>query len=285
MTAAPEGGSSARSDVRVRLVSAVVMLAVAVVGVGTGGPVFAAMVAIAVALVMLEWTALCGPLASRALAWGPAVLVAVSSFSARWEPLAAITLIGVVAATITLFSVVEPRARWIAAGLLYAGLPGVAAVVLRGTAPPFELSYGLAAVVFVVIVVVTTDTAAYFAGRAIGGPKLWPQVSPKKTWSGAIGGLLAAVLLGTLFDVLVTGSPVLPVVLVAAVLSAVSQAGDLAESAMKRHFGVKDSGRIIPGHGGIMDRFDGLIVALLVAAVIGVLRGGPDAVAEGVVAW
>ena len=129
---------------------------------------------------------------------------------------------------------------------------------------------------FLFAVVWATDIAAYFVGRAIGGPKLMPQVSPKKTWSGAIGGThrrrsLAAVAVAKFagLDGLVRDRASLAVV-----LSVVAQAGDLFESALKRRFGAKDSSQLIPGHGGLMDRLDGFVAAAVLAALIGLLRGG-----------
>jgi phosphatidate cytidylyltransferase len=175
--------------------------------------------------------------------------------------------------------------RWLAGGILYGGLPGIAAVALRGPAPIGEASLGLAAIAFVFGVVWATDTAAYFAGRTFGGPKLAPRFSPKKTWSGAIGGISAAILAGLLVGRWVPGSSATALGLVAAALSALSQVGDIGESAMKRHFGVKDSGRLIPGHGGIMDRVDGLVVALTCAAAVGLARTQGSDAAAGLLLW
>ncbi len=115
---------------------------------------------------------------------------------------------------------------------------------------------------------IVTDIAAYTSGRTIGGPKLWPSVSPNKTWSGLIGGVAAAALAGALFSwALGTGSPRWLAIL-GFVLGVVAQGGDLAESALKRHFGIKDSSDLIPGHGGVMDRMDGIVTASVAAAVI-----------------
>ena len=130
-----------------------------------------------------------------------------------------------------------------------------------------------------------TDIAAYFAGRAVGGPKLWPAVSPKKTWSGAIGGTLGGVAAGLLVAKLfgLAVSPML--VLVAIGLSVVAQAGDLLESAVKRHFGAKDASQLIPGHGGLMDRLDGFLTAAAAAVMVGLIRGGLEGPARGLLVW
>lgn len=146
-------------------------------------------------------------------------------------------------------------------GLLYL-LPGCASLAWLRLGP----ASGLRDTAFLLLVVWASDVGAYVAGRALGGPKLAPWISPGKTWSGGAGGLCAAVAVGAGF-----GSAA--AVAAAALLGIVSQAGDLGESAIKRGFGVKDSGRIIPGHGGLLDRVDGLIVAAPVAAGLAALMG------------
>jgi len=140
--------------------------------------------------------------------------------------------------------------------VLYAGLPTVALIWLRSDEP-----FGLRAVIFLILIVVTTDTAAFLSGRLLRGPLLWPRVSPKKTWSGLLGALVASAVVGALFSAFVSGASPLRLAIAGALLAAVAQAGDLAESALKRRFGAKDSGTILPGHGGVMDRVDGLVAA------------------------
>lgn len=274
-----------RSDLKLRLASAFVMLAIAAVAVIAGGTVFAAFAALGAGLVMLEWSRMSGPFRSRAAAPGSMILVAVTVFAAKNDPALSLAALAAVSAVLVLFAAIDRPAGWLGLGVLYAGVPGVAAVVLRGAAPAGEVSAGLVAVMFVFLVVIATDSGAYFAGRSIGGPKLWARVSPKKTWSGAIGGLLCAILIGLLVARMAATGALAPVAVVAAALSIVSQGGDLLESAMKRHFGVKDSGTIIPGHGGIMDRVDGLVVALVLAAAIGLVRSGGTNAGEGLLYW
>ena len=133
-----------------------------------------------------------------------------------------------------------------------------------------RVMYGLIFVLFVVGVVVATDIAGYFAGRILGGPKFWPRVSPKKTWSGTAAGWIAAAAVAW---ALLGWEPVM-VLLVAPLLSLASQMGDIAESAIKRHVGVKDSSNLIPGHGGILDRFDAMAGAGAVATLAMILAGG-----------
>ncbi|MGR3782572.1 MAG: phosphatidate cytidylyltransferase [Albimonas sp.] len=133
--------------------------------------------------------------------------------------------------------------------------------------------YGWEAVLWVVLVVVATDVGAYFAGRIIGGPKLWPRVSPSKTWAGLGGGMACATAVGAIFSSATTGTLIHEVAIVSGVMAVVSQGGDLAESSLKRRAGVKDSSNLIPGHGGLLDRMDGLMAAALVAAILTFLRG------------
>ncbi|WP_244497096.1 phosphatidate cytidylyltransferase [Aureimonas sp. D3] len=163
----------------------------------------------------------------------------------------------------------ERKANWVMGGLVYGGAAGMAPGILRDSGPE-----GLAALGLVICVVWATDIFAYFTGRTFGGPKLMPMVSPKKTMSGALGGLLAGTLLGMGFEYWLTDDISLKVAVLCAVLSIVGQAGDLYESWIKRRFGVKDSGRLIPGHGGLMDRIDALIISTGVLLLVGILGSG-----------
>jgi phosphatidate cytidylyltransferase len=172
------------------------------------------------------------------------------------------------------------RYVWTLAGILYAALLFVAPVTLRGGA-----SYGIAAILILFAIVWTTDIAGYFAGRAIGGPKLAPSISPKKTWSGAIAGLIGSVIVVAFGTRYIADARLVPLIGVAVLLSIVSQAGDLAESALKRRFDVKDSSQVIPGHVGVMDRLDGFWAAAVCAAIIGLARGGFAEPARGLLVW
>jgi phosphatidate cytidylyltransferase len=172
------------------------------------------------------------------------------------------------------------HALLVAGGMIYASALVIAPAVLRA-----DMKLGFAAIVFLFAVVWGTDIAGYFAGRAFGGPKLAPSISPKKTWSGAIGGtivaIVAALAIAHVFSIrnpAATG-------LIALVLSIASQAGDLFESKLKREFHAKDASGLIPGHGGVMDRLDGFIFASVVAALIGVARGGLELPATGLLVW
>jgi phosphatidate cytidylyltransferase len=169
---------------------------------------------------------------------------------------------------------------WIIAGIGYAGIMLLAPLLLRA-----DNMYGFLALVLLFAIVWTTDILGYFAGRAIGGPKLLPAISPKKTWSGAIvgtlGAMIVAVLVANYFGAFNTAA----IAIIALLLSIMAQLGDLLESWVKRQFGAKDASHLIPGHGGVMDRLDGFWAAALVGCVIGLLRGGFDGAARGLLVW
>ncbi len=180
-------------------------------------------------------------------------------------------------ATVALLS---PRLRiWAATGFCYAAAAEIASLLVR-----LDQVCGFVALILILLVVWVTDIGGYFAGRGLGGPKLWPRVSPKKTWAGAIGGFAASLAVSGGFAAFGLGKPG-PLLLLGAALSVVSQAGDLFESAVKRRFGVKDSSHIIPGHGGLLDRLDGYVAAVIMAAIFGLLRGGVDGVGRGLMVW
>jgi phosphatidate cytidylyltransferase len=172
------------------------------------------------------------------------------------------------------------RPLWLAAGVIYASVFLVSMLLLRD-----DPRLGLVALIWLFALIWTTDIVAYFTGRAFGGPKLWPAVSPHKTWSGAVGGTIGGLVAGAV--TLAAGGlslrPLHAVVMLAVVIAA--QLGDLMESAIKRRFGVKDSSQLIPGHGGLMDRCDSLVAAAVVALSIGLARAGMNAPAEGLLLW
>ena len=148
-----------------------------------------------------------------------------------------------------------------------------------------DQDYGFLAILYLFAIVWTTDVLGYFAGRAIGGPKLAPAISPKKTWSGAIAGALGAMLVAALGARFAGSFNATAIALVALLLSVMSQLGDLLESWIKRRFGAKDASQLIPGHGGVMDRLDGFWAAALAGCLIGLARGGMDSAARGLLVW
>lgn len=253
-----------------------VMAAGAIVGALLGGWVFAIALALVTLQVAREWTTLS--------LWREGVYIAAVAtpsivavlLTAAVDPLIPVAIVSVGALVVGLWL----RSGWLAGGVVYASALGIGLVALR-----IDDSLGLAAVAFVFAVVWATDSAAFFAGRAIGGPKLWPAVSPKKTWSGAIGGTVAAILAAIVVALIADVGVTLPLMLVAFALSIAAQIGDLFESGVKRHFGTKDAGALIPGHGGAMDRVDGLIFAAALAAAIGALRGDWPNLGAGLLVW
>jgi phosphatidate cytidylyltransferase len=253
------------------------MVVVAVAAVVAGGWWFVLFWTAAAIVVYWEWNSMVARhIRTPLLAGGAALLLAAAAAGFGHFGYA----VGAVAAGAVAAAVVVPRRRtWSASGVLYAGVLVLAPVVLRR-----DGLYGPAAVFFLFAVVWATDILGYFVGRLIGGPKLAVHISPKKTWSGAFGGAMGAVAAGVGF-MSVAGFAMGSPASTAFFLSIVSQGGDLLESAVKRRFGVKDASHVIPGHGGLMDRLDGFLAAAGVAALIGVVRGGPDAAAQGLLLW
>ncbi len=170
-------------------------------------------------------------------------------------------------AAVALLAWGRPHQIWSVLGVAYLGVPCCLLVVFRSDPP-----YGLAAVLFLFLIVAATDTAAYFVGRTLRGPKLAPAISPGKTWSGFAGGLVLPTALAYGFAVWLGGTSALGLTLAGAGLALASQVGDLTESAVKRRFNVKDSGGLLPGHGGLLDRADGLFGAVLAAGCLAAIR-------------
>ncbi len=277
--AVPAGGGFA--DLGPRVASAVVLIAAALVSLYVGGDFFAFFWLVAGFAVNWEWQGLVGGARRlpRVIAGGAAVSAAAA--------LAHVGLAGFAAVEILAFAAIAAilagpeRRLWAGGGVVYASALTFSVCLLRQS-PDF----GLIAVAFLFAVVWGTDIFAYFGGRVIGGPKLWPRVSAGKTWSGTITGVLSGGLLG-LAVAYAGGGPALasiPTLLVGLVAASVSQAGDLFESSIKRLFGVKDSSHLIPGHGGVMDRLDGFLFASVFAATLGLARGHPS-VAAGLFFW
>jgi phosphatidate cytidylyltransferase len=235
----------------------------------------------AAALVVLwEWTSLVTGADRRSvlLAGAVSLVLAVTLVASGYRLAAVIVLAMGMLATAALARA-EGRI-WVAAGVPYAGSLAVAPIVLRS-----DGEVGFLAMIFLFAIVWATDIVAYFVGHAIGGPKLMPQVSPKKTWSGALGGTVAAVLAALALAKAAALTGWFAIAMLAIILSVVAQGGDLFESFLKRRFGAKDSSHLIPGHGGLMDRLDGFVTASVVAALIGLARGGFDAPGHGLLVW
>jgi phosphatidate cytidylyltransferase len=273
---APESaGSSGRiplTNLQIRILSAAV-LGLAVLGlVWMGGAVCRVLTATVAAVIFYEWSAMQRQSASLEHRWLAALCLAavmaglVVGLAAEW-------LFGLGALAVAICAVhgsVRGQGLWHASGVAYAAASGLTLALLRD-----DDRAGLLAILFLFAVVWATDVLAYFVGRALGGPKLAPAISPGKTWSGAVGGALGGLLAGALFAA-VTGWGGWWAAVVALGLAIVSQLGDLLESFLKRRQGVKDSSRLIPGHGGLMDRVDGLVAAGWALYLIGASFGGDN---------
>ncbi|MEZ5811468.1 MAG: phosphatidate cytidylyltransferase [Rhizobiaceae bacterium] len=263
--------ASGYSNLQLRVMSALVLAAVVLFVTWLGGLPFRILAAAIAGAMFFEWTAMTpgGLKTSPAVHAGAfAVVLAAIVFgvTAVWL-LAAILIVGLAAAT---YAETRGQGVWLAKGFAYAALSGFALALLRA-----DTQSGLVAILFLFAVVWITDIAAYFAGRSLGGPKLAPAISPGKTWSGAVGGTIGGVT-GGMIIAHMAGAASYGIFLVALLLSIVAQFGDLFESSVKRRAGVKDSGNLIPGHGGVMDRVDGLVAAAIALYVIGALGGGLD---------
>lgn len=255
-----------------RIVTGFVLVAVALGAVWLGGAVFAALVAAGTLVMFAEWAVMQRlgrgiRLAGLALLAAVVVLIQVVTLGEAIIALAGgAGLLGLFAGRLN-----RGWGFWTASGVLYAGLPAVALIWLRG------LPYGLQATVFLLVCVWSADIIAFFTGRAIGGPKLAPSISPNKTWSGAIGGVMGAMLAGgglaAVWLAQIGGARAGMFIALAGALAAISVLGDLFESGLKRRAGVKDSGTLLPGHGGVLDRLDGLVPVAVAGAGFFALTG------------
>ncbi|MBX4949408.1 phosphatidate cytidylyltransferase [Rhizobium binae] len=262
-----------QQELKLRIASGLILAVIVLAATWYGGLAFRILAVVIGLLIYYEWSNITGVArdwVANVVGWTGEAAIAFLVLAGNFE-FAAGMLAGVTAVGIALI-ILHGTSRWFPAGLFYAGATGVALAAIRGGDLP-----GLYAMLFVFAVVWATDILAYFVGRALRGPKLAPSISPGKTWSGAIGGAVSAVAAGVvLVHFLVPGAEVVAAG-VALVLSVCSQSGDLFESFIKRKFGVKDSSHLIPGHGGVMDRVDGLIFAcfsaLLLAGLFSLIKG------------
>lgn len=263
------------SDLWTRVLSAAVMLPLALACVWVGGVAFAAMVALASIGMAFEWLHLCkAPVGPRSVLMFASLPLAVllTAAGAPGTALGVLVLV-TIAATIRLRAI--GSARLLPFGTLYIGPAAVALVWLRD-APV----HGFTNVLVLLLIVWATDVGAYVVGRAVGGPLLAPRISPGKTWSGAVGGLLAGIAVGfAAAFIFGLWAAAWQAALFAGLIGCVGQAGDLFESSLKRYFKVKDSGHLIPGHGGLLDRLDAILAAAPAGALLALLLG------RGVMPW
>lgn len=262
-----------------RVASAAVLAPIAIAAAWFGDWPFTLFWTLAAIAVWWEWIGLVEPTGRHVLLATGACALVLQAILFETDHLSIalmIVALGVLAGIVTS----GKQAPAVAGGIVYSSALLLAAAIIR-----IDAKFGFAAVVFLYAVVWGSDIGGFFAGRVFGGPKLAPAISPKKTWSGAIGGTIvavaAALAIAALFSI---GKPAI-IAVMALLLSIVSQCGDLFESWLKRRFDVKDASGLIPGHGGAMDRLDGFIFAVVAAAIIGVARGGFEAPAAGLLVW
>lgn len=247
-----------------RVISAIVMAAVAITLTFAGLWPFALLICVCSVILAWEWSGITGNKGnSLEVAMHAGLLVGVSLLAGTGEFVIGLAILAACAAAAYLMM----RRPMLALGMIYIGLPAIALITLRSDA-----LYGWLAIVFLLLVVWCADTMAYICGRSIGGPKVAPSISPGKTWSGAVGGMLFPAIFGFFYAKWLGNSDPLMLAAVAGGLAIISQIGDFAESAIKRRAGVKDSSGLIPGHGGLLDRLDALIFAAVAAAILALIR-------------
>lgn len=250
------------ADLKPRVLSAIAMLAIGAVEIWLGGLPFLMLVATLTALMIWELARMSGPLAGKGAAWMPMALAALAFVmmaldEAAHQAINAWYLFPIMGLAFLL----TPRVHATASALLALAImvAGHGLFVLRDEA-------GTAAFLWLLSVVIVSDVAGYFAGRLLGGPKFWPAISPKKTWSGTVAGWIGAVLVGWGF--VLAGYGTWPLIVLSPFVGFAGQMGDIAESWIKRRTGVKDSSNLIPGHGGVMDRFDALTGAMVAVMIL-----------------
>ncbi len=265
------------SDLGIRSASALVFAPLVVAAIWAGGVWFSVFVIFMGVLLAFEWSSIAHPANVKQFA---AYALASICAGLLVKDLGTVQTCGVIAVFTALSTAASSRSlsKWKLIGVPYVALPIMALVILRS-----DLQWGLYAIFWCVTIVWSADILAYFAGRIIGGPKLAPTLSPKKTWAGMGGAIVGAALASIVFTHFVN-LPAWPLFGLAAVFAVVEQGGDILESALKRAHGVKDSSNLIPGHGGILDRVDGLISVILAATLVGYLHNAQSA-AEGLLRW
>ncbi len=279
--------SSKSSNLTVRIASALVLIPVVVVATYFGHPWFDAFVILFAVIMAWEWARIAGrrrnpqdpsPAARLGASnWALAGLLSIvivlavllldrfPEYFSLGIPSWLLIIIGTLAAILITWPQHRRRALWFGLGILYVAVPAMAILWVRDDPVTGQ---GIELLVWILALVIATDTGAYAAGRSIGGPKLAPRISPNKTWAGLLGGVLAAAVVGLIAGLMLNLPTIWKLMILSGGLAVIEQIGDLAESAFKRRFGMKDSSHIIPGHGGVLDRVDGLLaVSVTVAAL------------------
>jgi phosphatidate cytidylyltransferase len=274
-------------NLALRIASAAVLGPAVLVLTFVGGWPFVALCFLGALGILYEWTLLAAHNPEpRILVPGTVGLIVAALLAGLAMPNVALLAIAIGAVVAALLSAMAGRdggsrlAGWAGGGVVYAGAALLGPALLRR-----DPNWGLSALLLLFATVWATDILAFACGRLIGGPLLSPSISPKKTWYGAIGGLVGGVAAGVGVAYTVGVGRLGIIAAMALLLSVLAQAGDLLESAIKRRFNAKDSGALIPGHGGLMDRLDGFLVAAVFALVMGALRNGTAAPATGLLVW
>lgn len=257
------------SELKKRIASAILLAILALWATWMGGVTFDTLSAVIMIAIYYEWSTITG-LASKdfggfAFGWFAIGLLAINLIFG--DAGLSVPLLAGLGVTSLLLMYFRHGNGWLPGGILYAGLSGISLSAIRGNDDP-----GLVAMIYVFAIVWATDILAYFVGRAIGGKKLAPRISPGKTWSGAIGGTVSGVIAGGAVSFSFFPQITFRTLGLALLLSVASQIGDLFESFIKRRFGVKDSSHLIPGHGGVMDRVDGLVFAGFTAFLLAIIH-------------
>ncbi|MFK0383096.1 phosphatidate cytidylyltransferase [Agrobacterium sp. NPDC090273] len=265
-------------ELRLRIVSAIVMAAVILTATWYGGILFRIVAGLLAILIYYEWSSITRLSETNPTgnAWGWFSVAVIAGNTIFGETSLDLPLLSGFALTAALFPILRGQNWWLVGGIVYAGLSAISLAAIRSD----DLD-GFVSIIFIFAVVWSTDILAYFVGRAIGGPKLAPSISPGKTWSGAIGGTVAALIGGAGVSMVYHGRVGFVILGLALVLSVFSQIGDLFESFVKRRFQVKDSSHLIPGHGGFMDRVDGLVFACFTVFVIAFVHAAVTGDAPG----
>ncbi|MGK2739878.1 phosphatidate cytidylyltransferase [Tepidicaulis sp. LMO-SS28] len=274
-------GPGAGNELVRRIASALALIPAVLALLWLGGWPFAALLAAAGFILAREWAQLVYGTPGRPVAWGTGLAVLLGLFLLEAvSPLAGAAAALTIMAALGVWTALKGDGPGrILGGFAYIVLPILALAWLR------QAEEGFLLVLWLVLIVWATDTGAYAAGRLIGGPKLAPRFSPKKTWAGLVGGAVSAALVGALTAGWLLGQGVWQLAALSAVLAVISQAGDIVESVLKRRAGVKDSGTLIPGHGGLLDRVDGLIFACLAASLLALIFQATGLPVSRVLLW
>ena len=257
------------ADLTTRIISGVILASVALVVFWYGGDAVWIMLGVGGGLMSWEYLRMMLPEVSIKdpglwvmVAGCFGAVITTNLFNIWWA------FIPLIAAAVAVWGIRHKRPIWISLGFLYIAFPMAALVSIRAQIDvETGAEIGLATVLWLIAVVIASDVGGYFVGRQVGGPKLWPAISPKKTWSGTIGGWLLAAIVGFIYAIASDGVSI-GILGLSVGLAMAAQAGDLLESWIKRRQGVKDASNLIPGHGGLMDRFDGMVAATSVFMIL-----------------